>query len=153
MDRTGNIGTLTMSGSGVDQLRMDSGTIAYYRVPAAPNPAQSVLIYLTQGQQPNLPAGFVTEMSVSPCPGVISNPGNACYRTSVFANNNSMGIYTAPVPAYGWTDQASIGDRGCFAPVGNQAYYVNVRWTYPTCPWGSGSCGTSMQWAPTGSNF
>ena len=153
MDRTGNIGALTMSGSGVDQLRMDSRTIAYYKVPAAPNPGQSVLVYLTQGQQPNLPAGFVTEMSVSECPGVIKVTSDACYRTSVFANNNSIGIYTAAVPQYGWNDQASIGDRGCFAPVGTRSYYVNVRWTYPTCPWGSGVCGTSMQWAPTGSNF
>lgn len=153
MDRTANIGALTMSGSGVDQLRMDSGTIAYYRVPAAPNPAQSVLIYLTQGQQPNLPAGFVTEMSVSKCPGVVTNTNNACYRTSSFANNNSIGIYTAAVPAYGWNSQEAIGDRGCYAPVAEANYYVNIRWTYPTCPWGSGSCGTSLQWAPTGSNF
>jgi hypothetical protein len=153
LDRTDSIGVLTMSGSGVDQLRMASGQIAYYKVPPAPNPTQSVLIYLTQGQQPNLPAGFVTEMSVSPCPGVIKNTGDACYHTSVFANNNQVGIYTAPVPQYGWVDQASIGTRGCFAPVASGTYYVNVRWTYPTCAWGAGNCGTSMQWAPTGSNF
>lgn len=155
-ERTNNIGILLRDGGGssVDQLRMDSGKVAYYKVVGAPKPEQSVLVHFTQGQQPNLPPGMITELSVSKCPGVIeTNLPFPCYVRSTFTNSNVVPIFTAAVPVYGWNDQASIGERGCFAPVAQQTYYVNVRWTYASCPWGAGQCGTSMQWAPTGSNF
>jgi hypothetical protein len=156
IDRSGNIGVLYRDGGGssVDQLRMDSGTIAYYKVVDAPKPEQSVLVHFTQGQQANLPAGFTAEFSVSQCKGEI-NPTLPfpCYQKTVFNNNNSVPIYTAAVPQYGWTSQAAIGERGCYAPTSERPYYVNVKWTYSTCAWGAGNCGTSMQWAPTGSNF
>ena len=154
-NRTDNIGILLRDGGGssVDQLRMDSGTIAYYKVVAAPKPEQSVLIMFTQGQQPNSPASMLTEFSVSKCPGVIETNVPQCYYRSIAINSNALPIYTAPVAQYGWTSQAAIGDRGCYAPVGEQPYYINVRWTFATCVWGAGNCGTSMQWAPTGSNF
>jgi hypothetical protein len=35
---------------------------------------------------------------------------------------------------------------GCLAPSTEQ-YYVNVRWTFETCPFGEGMCAFSLQWA------
>lgn len=155
LDRTANIGLLYRDGGGssVDQLRMDSGTIAYYKVVAAPKPEQSVLVQFTQGQQPNTPAGLVTEFSVGKCPGVIDTSVPDCYYRSQSINANAINIYTAPVPQFNWNSQEALAGRGCYAPIAERDYYVNVRWTYGTCAWGSGNCGTSMQWAPTGSNY
>jgi len=137
----------------VDQLRMASGQIAYYPVAAAPNPARSVVVEVTQGQQPNQPSNYsATEFSVSKCPGRMDQQESTqCYYKSGQINNNKIVIYTEALPQYGWIDQTTIGDRGCFAPAANGQYYVNVRWTYGSCPWTTG-CGFSMQWAE-GSNF
>ena len=130
----------------VDQLRMTSGQVAYYPVIASQYPKSSIVF--TQGQQPNTPAGVVTEFSVSKCPGYMDkHEASQCYRTSPYANNNAITIYTKAITAYGWDSQAKIGSRGCWAPEGSQPYYVNVRWTYPSaCPYTTG-CGFSMQWA------
>ena len=155
VDRSGSIGILhrDAGGSSVDQLRMDSGTVAYYRVVGAPKPEQSVRVMFSQGQQPNTPPGVVTEFSVSKCPGVIDTTVPDCYYRNTSINNNAIEIFTAPVPQYGWVDQTALAGRGCYAPIAERNYYVNVRWSYGTCPWGAGNCGSSMQWAPTGSNF
>jgi len=155
VDRTNNIGILYRDGGGssVDQLRMDSGTIAYYKVVGAPKPEQSVRVMFTQGQQPNTPPGVVTEISVSKCPGVIDTSIAECYYRSISINNNAIEMFTAPVPQYGWTSQEALAGRGCYTPVAERDYYVNVKWSYGSCPWGAGNCGSSMQWAPTGSNF
>lgn len=154
-----NIATERPSSYGpVDHLRMDSGKIAYYKVIAPPNPAASVVVDFTQGQQPATPAGMVTEYSVSLCPGTMDkHPATQCYYRSTNIDFNKIVIYTAGLPQWNWIDQTSIGDRGCYAPAltsagQSQQFYVNVRWTYPSCPWGSGYCGTALQWG-IGSNW
>jgi hypothetical protein len=132
---------------------MGSGTIAYLPCALGTESGQSVLIYLTQGQQPNLPAGFVTEMSVSRCPGVMDVNSTPCYRTSCVRQQQQHRHLHGSGSAV-QLDRPGVARRSrLLRAVASGRYYVNVRWTYPTCPWGAGNCGTSLQWAPTGSNF
>lgn len=123
------------------QLRMASDFITWFQVPPSMGNFHSVV--LTQGQQPSTPAGVVTEFYVSRCRGVIDPSGvPQCYYRNVFVNNNAITIYRAPV--MGWTDQATLGVQGCWAPESEGPWYANVRWTYASCPFAS--CGFSMQW-------
>ncbi len=135
----------TLEWDQVLQHRMASEAIASFPVLAAPNGwATSVF---TQGQQPSTPAGVVTEFYVSRCRGAIVPPPagvvDRCYYRSVFVNNNQIAVFTRPVN--GWDSQETLGDRGCWAPASEGTWYVNVRWTYETCPFAS--CGFSLQWA------
>ena len=133
----------------VDQLRLNSGQIATYDAINVPN-AGSVVVVLTQGQQAATPQPVLTEMSVSKCPGVIDTSVAACYMRGTFINNNqSPRLYRGPVqvaPGIVWDSQAKLGYRGCYAPQ-NEKWYVNVRWTFASCPYGVGQCGFSMQWS------
>lgn len=145
-------GNMPLFGS-VDQLRMTSGQIGYYPLMHAPDGVRASVAF-TQGQQPNLPSGTVTtEFSVSRCPGVIETAPAQCYYRNIGSNNsNSITIYTRPT-SY-WPDEAAFyasGTEGCWAANNDSTgqpiqYYVNVRWTYPSCPWSTG-CGFSMQYA------
>ena len=134
----------------VDQLRMTSGQIATYDAINVPNPASSAVVVLTQGQQPATPQPVLTEMSVSKCPGVIDTSVAACYMRGTFINNNqSPRLYRRPVQVTStlvWDSQAKLGYRGCWAPE-SEKWYVNVRWTFASCPYGVGQCGFSMQWS------
>ena len=72
-----------------------------------------------------------------------------CYHSSGAVNSNMIKIYRGV--ANGWNSQELVGTRGCYAPDTDasgqaQKWYVNVRWTYTSCPYGPG-CGFSMQWA------
>lgn len=130
----------------VDQLRMKSGVIAYY--PVIPQPdMQYTSVQMTQGQQPNTPGQAVTEFSVSQCAGVIDTSVAGCYYKSGGINSNNIVIYTRPKPEWGWNTQADVAAYGCLADASKGTWYVNVRWTYPTCVWGENNCGFSMQWA------
>ena len=134
----------------VDQLRMKSNVVAYYPVAANPD-ASRASIEFTQGQQPNTPGNAVTEFSVSICPGTIQTSVPDCYyRSSVGqVNNNKIVVFTKTKPEWGWTSQAAMAGFGCLADpslAGGNPYYVNVKWTYPSCPYGD-NCGFSMQWA------
>ena len=129
----------------VDALKMASGVIGYYPVPASPTPA-SVIVEFSQTQMAVTPSSVVTEFQVSPCPGVFDPPGiaiaNSCKQRGVFANINNMKIWTAPTAQY--PNQAALdaaAPGNCMA-TGKQ--YINVRWTYPSCPYAG--CGFSNRW-------
>ncbi len=138
--------TLGPIGSQPTQVRMASGVISYAQLIAS-DPQISVA--LTQGQQAATPAGVTTEIQISKCPGAIfvndaNHPvASQCYQKTTTINYNQMTAYTQP--KYTWVDQASLGNRGCWAPVTGGPWYVNVRWTYASCPFSSG-CGFSEQW-------
>lgn len=99
-------------------------------------PASRASLTFTQGQQPATPPGAITEFSVSACPGVIDTTLGACYYRGTFVNNNTIDIY-----------RRNVGVAGCMATNAAATYYVNVRWTFDSCPWGAGACGFSLQWA------
>lgn len=138
---------LGLIGAQPSRVLMSSGKIGYWTVIAAPNPPVSVAFI--QGQMSVTPAGLVTEFSVSKCPGAIFDSSDTtghyvsqCYVKTTSVNNPSITMYTSP--RFTWTDQASLGSRGCWAPAASGPWYVNVRWTYPA---GSGY-GNSLQWGP-----
>jgi hypothetical protein len=125
-----------------NQLRMSSGQIASFPL-AAPLMDGKSSIAFTQGQQAATPASVTTELSISKCPGVIDTSVAQCYQKNSFVNYNQITAYTKPI--YTWNSQATLGTRGCWAPASEGPWYVNVRWTYPSCPFPTG-CGFSVQW-------
>ena len=125
--------------SNPDKLFMGSGTIAYY-----PVPTQAASYVFTQNEIAAVPNDIVTEFSVSRCPGVIDSSVPQCYKNSGLVNYNSIDIITRPTN--GWGDQASVGNRGCYADAASGTWYVNVRWTFPFCQYGTAGCGFSMKW-------
>ncbi len=149
--------TLPAGGSPM-QLRMTSGQIASFPVVSAndPNlglPSTNSEVTFTQGQQPATPGGVITEIQVSKCPGTINPAATApqCYSKSSpgAVQSNGIPIILRPNPYISppWVDQASAAALGgCWAADGQQ-YFVNVRWTYNSCPFtASGGCGFSEQW-------
>lgn len=126
------------------ELRMTSGTIASFPIPAPPRKAS---VRLTQGQQALSPGNGTTEFSISKCKGVIDTSNQYCYKSSQASNLIvAPDAYTRPVSNL--TSQAAVGSRGCWAPSSEGQWYVNVRWSYNT-PGGmcfGYTCGYSMQW-------
>ena len=124
---------------------MVSGQIASFPV-LAPQDSSVVSNVINQGQQPATSGGAITEISVSKCPGVIDTSVPQCYLRGTDRNNNQLPIYTAARRSPG-RSQATLGGRGCWAGDPGVQYYVNIRWTYGTCPFtSSGGCGFSEQW-------
>jgi hypothetical protein len=158
----GNWKPLTLPAGGAPmQLRMTSGQVSSFPVvdpndPALGLPSTKSEATFTQGQQPATPAGVVTEIQVSRCPGVIDPTLSSaqCYTKSSpgAVQSNGIAIILRPDPYQTppWVDQASAAALGgCWAPTGdtNGPYFVNVRWTYNSCPYtSSGGCGFSEQW-------
>ena len=138
------------------QLRLASGQIAAFPVRNAPEGGYPVVKF-TQGQQPSTPANPITEFSVSRCPGVIDTSIAQCYyrQDQGQVNQNEISIRTL---RGSWANESAYyaaGKTGCWAASSDSngqpvPYYVNVRWTYATCPFGEGNCGFSMQWVRGG---
>jgi hypothetical protein len=115
-------------------LKRPSGTITTYRLP----PAAS--ISLLQGQVPVTPPSPITEITISRCPGVIeTNLHSQCRLTSASPLFNKVTAVDRPL-----TDDQNTA-AGCLAPSTEQ-YYVNLRWTFPSCDYGADGCGFSLQW-------
>jgi hypothetical protein len=126
------------------ELRMTSGEIAAFPIPAPKPGSSKVTVRLMQGQQPASPASSTTEFYISKCPGVIDPSVQYCYKTTV-ATNFLVAPDAWTAAKYNYNSQASIGGRGCWAPRAEGQWYVNVRWTFGgSCPYG---CGYSMQWS------
>ena len=129
----------------VDAMKLGSGIVGYYEVPASPS--SSVIVEFSQTQMAVTPPMVTTEFQVSRCPGVFDPPGHtiaaSCKQRSVFANINNMKIWTAPTAQY--PSQAAldaVGGANCLATGGK--HYINIRWTYPSCPFGG--CGFANRW-------
>jgi hypothetical protein len=125
------------------ELRMDSGVIASFPIPAPISYKASVK--MTQGQQQMSPGDGISEMSISKCPGVIDTSNPSCYSSTSNGNNYTVSkdAYTRAV--YSFNSQAALTGRGCWAPASEGQWYVNVRWTYANSCFGL-ACGYSMQW-------
>jgi hypothetical protein len=127
------------------ELRMESGVIASFPIPA-PNTSKAS-VKLTQGQQQMSPGDGTSEMSISKCPGVIDTTNASCYSTTSNGNNFTVSKDAYTKSIYTFNNQTSLAWRGCWAPGSEGQWYVNVRWTYANSCYGL-ACGYSMQWAP-----
>ena len=126
-------------------LRQQSGYITSYRVPQSPTGRASVTF--TQGQAAASPPSPTIELTVSRCPGVIeANLHQSCRLTTNFANFVSLTAFNRPLTESGLHTQADHAALGCLAPAADGQHYVNVRWTFPSCPFGIDQCGFSLQW-------
>ena len=123
---------------------MDSGEVMAIELPASPSGRASVTLTQTQGSA--TPARPTMDLTVSRCPGVIEEnlPQPTCFARTTFQNYHSITAYIRPLP--GKPSQSDYFD-GCLAPVTQEKYYVNIRWTFASCPLGPRACGFSLQWA------
>jgi hypothetical protein len=121
---------------------MNSGEVMAIKLQPSPSGRRSVS--LTQGQGTVAPPQPVTELSISRCPGVIeTNLPWQCYQRTNAVNFYSITAYNSIDPSRG-TDQAMYSD-GCLAASGEQ-FYVNIRWTFASCPFGARACAFTLQW-------
>lgn len=118
-----------------------SGLIGYTTVPVPLQTSKASVMY-DQSIGTTTASAMRTEISVSKCPGVIDNSVPQCYLSSDNTLDNRLTIYTRPV--FSWNSQAALGSRGCWAPASEGPWYLNYRWTYSGCAYGS--CGFVMQW-------
>jgi hypothetical protein len=130
-------------------VRLDSGVVLSLRV------AQSQLgrasVAYTQGQTASSPPGVTIDVTVSRCPGVIEdNLHRACRFRTTFHNFVTIVAFNRPLTERGLITQEQLADLGCLAPAAVEQHYVNVRWTFPTCPFGREMCGYSLQWGEGG---
>jgi hypothetical protein len=130
-------------------VRLNSGQVASFRV------AQSQLgrasVAFTQGQTASTPPGVTIDLTVSRCPGVIEETLHpACRQRTTFSNFVTIVAFNRPLTEEGLVTQEQLASRGCLAPVSTGQYYINVRWTFPSCPFGQEQCGFSLQWGEAG---
>jgi hypothetical protein len=118
-----------------------SGLIGYTTVPVPLQTSKASVMY-DQSIGTTTASAMRTEISVSKCPGVIDSSVPQCYLSSDNTLDNRLTIYTKPV--FNWNSQAALGSRGCWAPASEGPWYLNYRWTYSGCAYGS--CGFVMQW-------
>ena len=129
---------------------LKSGQVVSFEVPnVGGNWSSSTL---TMSEIANSPQPVTIEMSVNTCAGMIeADTGtNACHLKTQFGHNNKVQLLTKP---YGGlnenTPPATLYSYGlCWAGTTNKKYYLNVRWTYPVCQWGTGACGYNFQYNP-----
>lgn len=132
----------TITGQEYLNSSMASGQVMAIKIPQSPSGRPGVT--LTQGQGTVAPPQPTMELSVSRCPGVMeTNLSPLCYARSTFANYHAITAYNRLPPG---KSQAEIFD-GCFAPSDQEQYYVNIRWTFNSCPFGTGVCAFTLQWA------
>ena len=125
-------------------LRQKSGAVTAIPIPASPGGRASVSF--TQGQGTSTPANTNIELTVSRCPGVIeTNLHPACRLTTTFLNFASLTAFNRGLPSP-FNTQDGLAGLGCLAPSATEQHYVNVRWTFPSCPYGEEMCGFSIQW-------
>ena len=137
-------------------MRMASGAVGYYPVPASPNGI--AVVEFSQVADSTTPGSVITDIQVSLCPGSWDPPGHAiadnCKMRSPFANLNNMKVWNAAAGNY--NSQAALDASGassnCWAPKTSGQYYVNIRWTFPSCPFGASACGFTHRWNQLGSN-
>jgi hypothetical protein len=116
-------------------LRRTSGDVTAFRVPVAGS------ISFLQGQVGITPPSPYTELTISRCPGVIEpNLHPQCKLSSNSPLFNKITAVDRPL-----SDNQDTA-AGCLAPSSEQ-YWLNVRWTFPSCEYGEGNCGFSGQWS------
>lgn len=124
--------------------RQRSGAVTAIPIPQSPTGRASVSF--TQGQGTSTPPNPTIELTVSRCPGVIEeNLHPACRLKTTFPNFASITAFNRGLPSP-FDTQEGLAGLGCLAPSATEPHYVNVRWTFPSCPYGEENCGFSLQW-------
>lgn len=126
--------------------RMASGAIATYTLPAIPTTRYSGTFVLSETTTSHPADPYLMEIHINKCKGLVQpTVGDSCYisTTSRKALFDKLWITTFVGRL---TTPALINAAGyCYAPPSQGPWYVNIRYTYPTCLSG-GSCGWHAQW-------
>lgn len=133
-------GTLGSEGSWQQPL-LGSGQIISFPL-INPLPSGGLGAVVTLSQTAITPSPIDTELSISQCPGDFDYGKNnqvrygmtPCYQRT----QNPSGLNIS------WHTTVSTHYAYCYAPPSTGPWYVNLRLTYPSCPWGQ--CGLSIQW-------
>ena len=126
-------------------LRQKSGVVTSFRLQQSRMGRASVTF--TQGQAAPSPPNPTIELTVSRCPGVIEdNLHPSCHVQTTFANFVNITGFNRALTEQGLYTQADHAALGCLAPADSAQYYVNMRWTFASCPLGDDQCGFSLQW-------
>ena len=123
-----------------------SGQIATVLVPTVPGWATG---RLGVGERAESPQPVTIEISLNRCPGLIETDyTTACNLRSQFGHFNRVQWLARPYGGFGENSspQAMAAYGLCWAGSPNTKYYVNVRWSYDSCPHGLSTCGFTLQW-------
>jgi len=132
-------------------LKMSSGGITSFVLPAITDNTRRTGVFKVSPTTVSYPvAPWNYEINISKCKGVIdsSSAGAKCYKMS--SNNADIGTLQWLGKPGGTYTQAAMETRGyCYAPEGDGPWYVNVRYTYADCRFGSTAitCGWHTSWS------
>lgn len=141
--------TASLGGQGnLLQQLLRSGQTVSMPMPAPGGNWNSGTITMSEGA--TSPQPVTIEMSLNKCPGLIEpdNGTSACNVRTTFGHNNKVQFLTRPYGGFNAnTPPETLRLYGmCWAGDSNSQYYMNVRWTYPSCQWGI--CGYAFQFNP-----
>jgi hypothetical protein len=124
--------------SGADVQRMSSGRIASAVLPVVGRASGQVVL----GETTTSPRSAVVEISINKCRGVIDTTVAACYLRT---DNPTFATLTwLETPKWGASTDGIAAAYGLCKAYTDQKWYVNMRYTYQTCNYGT--CGFVSQW-------
>jgi hypothetical protein len=130
-------------------LRMPSGTIATFVLPAPTLNKSTGQFYIAAGTSTYPVAPYYFEIHINKCKGLVqATTGDTCYAKFATKTGYYGKVwFTKTLPTNASYDTvAEIKARGyCYAPATEGPWYVNIRYTYAGCDI-SGNCGWNYQW-------
>jgi hypothetical protein len=139
-----------------NQWRLNSGQVGYAKLTDMQAAGGATAGQIQMGQTPFTPPVMIREMTISKCPGQIDSKAGGANNLIMAGGNGtcywnlpgSSPLYTAdffqaPGADPATDDQMSQTFQICEAYSSAGQWYLNVRFTYMTCPFGT--CGVSMQ--------
>lgn len=129
--------------------RLASGQTGSIEVPAfSDDHASEQITFGESAGGANSPQPVTIDISISRCKGVIHpDTTSFCNVHSTNGAYNSVVYFARPFMTL--DDEESVNARGyCWAPAAQGPWFVNMRWTYESCAFGSATCGFMVQRNP-----
>jgi hypothetical protein len=135
--------TLAGPGNLLTQRQLSGQIVA---IPAPVMSSSSVQITFGETPSASTPQPVTLEISINRCRGVIDpSTTTFCNLRSTNGHYNSIVYFTRPYLTI--QDEASAYTQGwCWAPESEGPWYINARWTYSECAFGSSTCGFAIQY-------
>jgi hypothetical protein len=135
--------TLAGPGNVLTQRQLSGQIVA---IPAPVMSSSSVKIVFSETPSASTPQPVTLEISINRCRGVIDpSTTTRCNLRSTNGHYNSIVYFTRPYLMI--QDEASAYTYGwCWAPASEGPWYINARWTYSECGFGSSTCGFAIQY-------
>jgi hypothetical protein len=112
-----------------------------------PSIASSGQVSFGESPTASSPQPVTLEISINRCPGVIdTDTTNRCNIRSTNGNYNSLTWLTKPYLGRGGTIDSTSANNNGLCWTGTEQRYVNARWSYSSCGFGSAVCGFAVQY-------